>query len=145
MSLRYPSDDSELRQIVRSETGYEDSPDELPQSRLDILIERAKGKVELTTGSTKWYSDKGLGYALAAYTAMRAKASMENVSLEGYTFGAESVTFADTDPETSQQLQQWAEDVKDGLDFSSVDTQQGVSPRNTSGYIGETYTREESL
>lgn len=142
MSLKYPTSDSELVQIVRGETGYEDTPDELPSSDMDVVIGQSKARMELETGSTAYYSDDGLGFALAAYTKMRAKAAVENVSLASYTIGDEQVSFHNADPETSQQLQQWAEDVRVGLDSSSVDSDTGLKPRNSSGYIGEQYGRD---
>lgn len=139
MSLRYPDDDFDLKEIVRAETSYEDSEDELPSSQLDTVVERAKGRLELETGSDQWYSDDGLGFALAAYACLRAKAAVENVPLSSYSIGDEDVSFSNTDPEVSQQLSQWAEDVKTGLDATDVDSSVGARPTNTSGYIGETY------
>lgn len=139
--VKFPSDKSEISTIVRAETGYEDNDDELPQSDLDTIIDQAMGRVELKTGSSQWFSDDGLGFALAAYAKMRAKAAMENVPLSSYTLGAEQVSFNEADPETSQQLQQWAEDVRVGLDASSVDDDTGKMPSNTAGYIGETSLR----
>lgn len=139
MSLRYPKNNAETKTIVRAETSYEDLPDELPSDQLDTLVERAKAKLEMTTGSGAWYSDDGLGFALAAYASMRAKAAVENISLSSYSIGDESASFDADDPETSQQLQQWAEDVSDGLDASSLDESVGPTPTNTSSYIGTSY------
>jgi len=133
MSLRYPTTDSELTTIVRDETSYDDTADELPQSQLDTIIERAKAKIELTTGSSKWYADDGLGFALSAYACMRAKAAIENVPLSGYSLGDERVSFNADSPDDSQQLNQWAADVADGLDASAADTSVGPTPTNTSG------------
>lgn len=143
MSLKYPTDDTELEQIVRGETGYEDADGELPQSDMEVVIEQSKGRMELETGSDAYYTDDGLGYALAAYTKMRAKASVENVPLSSYNIGDEQVSFDTDDPEDSHQLQQWAEDVRVGLDASDLDTASGPTMQNTSGYIGESYVREE--
>lgn len=139
--VKYPSDKSDVSTVVRAETGYEDNADELPQSDLDTIIDQAMARVELKTGSNRWFSDDGLGFALTAYAKMRAKAAMENVPLSSYTLGAEQVSFNEADPETSQQLQQWAEDVRVGLDASDVDDDTGKMPSNTSGYIGETSLR----
>lgn len=139
MSLKYPTSDSELERIVRGETGYADHEDELPPQDMEIIIGQSKAKVELKTGSDKYYSNDGLGFALSAYAKMRAKASMENVSMASYTFGDEQVSFSDADPETNQQLRQWAEDVRIGLDSTDIDTDPSAKPRNTSGYIGEQY------
>ena len=143
MSLRYPDNDTELKTIVRGETSYDDTADELPETQLDTLVERAKAKLEITTGSSQWFTDDGLGFALAAYACMRAKAAVENVPLSGYSIGDERVSFDADDPSVSQQLQQWAEDVNDGLDYSNVDSSQGPTPTNTSGYIGESYIHEQ--
>lgn len=141
--MKFPKSDSELRQRVRDETSYEDHADELPQSQLDGIIGAAKGRLELETGSDQWYSDDGLGFALAAYTCMRAKAAVENVSMSSYSIGDEQVSFESASPEDSQQLQQWAEDVTVGLDASSLDTAQGPVPTNTADYVGESYIHED--
>lgn len=139
MSVKFPTTDSEVKDAVRSETSYEDTTDELPDSQLSDIIERAKGRMELETGSSAYYSDDGLGFALVAYTCMRAKAAVENISLRSYSLGDTDLTFKDTDPESSMQLEQWAQDVKVGLDGSDLDSSQGPVMKNTSGYIGETY------
>jgi hypothetical protein len=144
MSTRYPEDDLELKEAVRDETSYENTEDELPESQLDGIIERSKGRLQLETGVADgaWYSDRGLGFALGAYACMRAKAAVENISLSSYSLGDEQVSFTNTDPDSSQQLQQWAEDVNVGLDASSLDQPQGPTPTNTSGYIGEDWTHD---
>lgn len=143
MTLKYPTTDSELEQIVRGETGYEDAEGELPTSDMEVVIEQSKGRMELETGSDAYYSDDGLGFALAAYTKMRAKAAVENVPLSSYNIGDEQVSFDTDDPEDSHQLQQWAEDVRVGLDASDLDESQGPGMQNTSGYIGESYVHGE--
>lgn len=144
MSLRYPTTDDELISIVRGETGYEDNSDELPATRMDVVIERSKGRLQMETDVSdgEWYTDDGLGFALGGYACMRAKAAVENISLSSYSIGDEDVTFDTDDPEDSHQLQQWADDVAAGLDKSDADTDTGKMPRNTSGYIGETYTND---
>lgn len=142
MSLRYPDTDGELKEIVYDGTSYEDSPDELPESQLDTIVEQAKAKVELTTGSSNWYSDDGLGFALAAYTKMRAKSAVENIGLSNYSLGAEDVSFHHADPDESLQLEQWAEDVNDGLDASNVTESGNLQPKDAAGYVGETYYTE---
>lgn len=142
MSKRYPKNDNELKARVRDETSYEDTADELPSSQLDGIVEAAKGRVELETGSDQWYADDGLGFVLAAYTAMRAKAAIENVPLASYSIGDEQVTFDDDTVEDSAQYQQWAEDIRIGLDASSLDDPKGPTLQNSTGYIGETHTPE---
>lgn len=134
-----PTSDSDVKTAVRAETQYADNVDELPDSELSTLIERAKHRVALETGSTAWYSDSGMGLVLIAYTCMRAKAAVENAAIVSYSLGDESVQLRNATPETSQQIQQWADDVRVGMSASSVDSSSRIKPRNTSGYIGETY------
>lgn len=143
MSLKFPTSDTEVKTIVRGETSYEDTADELPSTQLDTILERAKGKIQLRTGATNWYSDNGLGYALAAYTCMRAKAAVENVPLSDYSLGDEELSFDPDDPESSQQLNQWAQDVKDGINASSATLSNSPNPTNSSEYIGTDYVHTE--
>lgn len=145
MSLRYPATDSELKTIVRDETSYEDTSDELPDSQLDTIVEQSKAKLQLSTGVSDgvWYSDDGIGFALASYTKMRAKSAVENIGLSNYSLGAEDVGFHHADPEDSLQLQQWAEDVNDGLDASDLDSSGNLQPENSAGFVGENYYRED--
>lgn len=134
-----PTSNADVKAAVRAETQYEDNPDELPDAELDTLLERAKHRVSLETGSTDWFSDSGMGLVLIAYTCMRAKAAVENASIVSYSLGDESVQLRNADPETNQQIQQWADDVRVGLNASTVDSSTRLKPKNTSGYIGETY------
>lgn len=134
-----PTSDSDVKTAVRAETQYADNVDELPDAELTTLIERAKHRVALETGSTDWYTDSGMGLVLIAYTCMRAKAAVENAAIVSYSLGDESVQLRNATPETSQQIQQWADDVRVGMSASSVDSSSRIKPRNTSGYIGETY------
>lgn len=131
--------DEELTARVRSETSYENTPDELPQAQLDEIIEGAKHKTFLETGQDTWFSDSGLGFALAAYVKMRAKASVENFAIQNYNLGDQQVTTRNADPDDSQQIQQWADDVATGLENSSDVTSTGGDPTisNTAGYIGD--------
>jgi hypothetical protein len=135
--------DTELKAAVRAETSYEDTADELPDSQLTDLIDRAKHKTALETGSEKWYSDSGLGFALVAYTCMRAKSAVENAPIVQYNLGDESVQLRNADPDTSQQVQMWASDVQTGLDASAVDQNTGPQMTNTSSYIGEDYVYDD--
>lgn len=134
-----PRSNVEVKDAVRAETQYEDSERELPEQDLNSILERAKHRVSLETDSTNWYSDSGIGMVLIAYTCMRAKAAVENAFVQSYSLGDQQVTVRNADPETSQQIQQWAEDVRVGLNASSLDAEQGPTPTNTADYIGETY------
>jgi hypothetical protein len=139
MSQRYPADDTELAAAVRAETSYEDTEDELPQSQLTHLIERSKAKLELETGVSSWFSNDGIGFALVAYTCMRAKAAVENISMSSYEIGAEQVDFHHADPEDNMQMQQWADDVNTGLDATDVDDSGNLQMADGAGYMGESY------
>lgn len=135
------TDDTTLKSRVRNATGYEDNQDELPETQLDSIVNDAKLKVAIKTGSEAWYTDRGLSLVLYAYTCMRAKAAVENIAIVSYSLGNESVNMRNADPEDSQQIQQWADDIRDGLDASDADTKQRLSMANTSGYIGEQYIK----
>lgn len=132
--------DTELKDRVRSATDYADDSEEgIADSDLDNIIKDAKSKVFLETRSKSWYTNDGLGFALIAYTCMRAKAQVENFAISSYELGNESVTTRNATPEQSQQIQQWADDVRTGLNASELDKSTKQKMRNTSGYIGENY------
>ena len=133
--------DTELKQKVRADTQYDDNTDELPESTLDVLIETAKLRVKLKTGSDEWFTDAGLGLVLLAYTCMRAKVAVENVNIEEYQLGNQRVRTRNADPETSQQMQQWAEDIRVGLNASDTYKPQRPGLQNSSSYIGDDYIR----
>ena len=134
------TEDSELKERARSATGYADDSDEgILESDLDNIVKDAKTKVYLETQSTDWYSDDGLGFSLLAYTCMRTKATVENFAIVKYSLGNESVTTRNATPEQSQQIQQWADDVRSGLNASSLDKSTKPKMQNTSGFVGEDY------
>lgn len=128
--------DSELRERVRGFTSYEDNEDELPQSQLDEVIKTTKDLVELETGSSSYYSDKGLGVVLLFYTCIEVKAAVENHEISAYQLGDESVELDNVPADESAQYDRWARNVKRGLNGSSA-VQSGASMSNTSSYIGE--------
>lgn len=131
--------DAQLKARVRTATQYANNEDELADSDLDNIVDDAKLKVYLETGTDQWYTDSGIGLVLYAYTCMRAKAAVENISIEKYTLGNETVTMRNADPEDSQQIQQWADDIRTGLSASSLNTTSKPTIVNTSEYIGENY------
>jgi hypothetical protein len=106
---------------------------------LTHLIERSKAKLELETGVSSWFSNDGIGFALVAYTCMRAKAAVENISMSSYEIGAEQVDFHHADPEDNMQMQQWADDVNTGLDATDVDDSGNLQMADGAGYMGESY------
>lgn len=131
------TNDTELETAVRHETGYETS--DLSDSRLDSILDRAKQNVALRTGSSDWYTDSGLGFALFGYACIRAKSSVENIPLDSYNLLDEDVSFDTDDPDDSIQLQQWHSDVQTGLANSSVADGTSRLPSNSADYIGESY------
>lgn len=135
--------DSELKTAVRADTQYDDSEDELSDTDLETLINRAKQRLYLQTDSTEWYSDSGLGLALFGYACMRVKSAMENIPLDSYSLGDEDVSFDTDDVDDSLQMQMWAEDVSTGLDASTVDATNARLPQNSADYIGEDYIHDD--
>lgn len=135
-------DESELLDRVRAATGYEDSPEELPATQLSSIFDTAKLHVSLKTGADDFFNDDGLALVLFAYTCMRAKAAVENIPLSSYTLGDEQLSFESSDPDGSQQLQQWAEDVAVGMAALDSGTKDARVPTNTSQYVGNTFVEE---
>lgn len=133
------TDDRDVKDRVYASTNYEDSTDELPETQLDTLLDISKGRMVNDVGTDKWYTERPLGDALVAYTCMRCKAAIENFAISGYTMGDETVQTRNADPDDSQQIQMWAEDIQAALNKSSVDSSTSQKMRNTSGYIGESY------
>ena len=134
--------DAELKTAVRADTQYDDSDDELSDTDLDTLINRAKQRLYLKTDSTEWYSDSGLGMALFGYSCMRVKSAMENIPLDSYSLGDEDVSFDTDDPDNSLQLETWADDVRVGLETSSIDAKNARLPQNSADYIGDDYIHD---
>lgn len=142
MEDHHITDDEALKEAVRADTQYEDNPDELPDSTLDAIISTAKLRVEMKTGSTEWYSDPGLGLVLLAYTCMRAKSSVENVPIDEYQLGNQRVRTKNTRAETNQQLNQWAQDVRDGLNASDTYSPQRPTMQSTGDFVGNDYIHD---
>lgn len=132
--------DTELETAVRHETGYEVS--DLSDDRLGSIIDRAKHRLNLRTGASDWFSDSGLGLALFGYACIRAKASIENIPLDSYNLLDEDVSFDTDDPDDSIQLQQWHQDVQEGLSNSGAASQTSRLPSNSADYIGESYIED---
>jgi len=131
--------DSELKTAVRDATSYDDVEDELPSTQLDGLVEDAKREMYGRTGSQQWYADVNYGQALKAWTCITVKAAVENINIESYSIADESISLSNADPEDSQQIQLWMNQVSRALDDAEVDFDRGssnVSFSNTSAYIG---------
>lgn len=130
--------DPELKTAVRDATSYEDSGDELPDSQLDGHLDDAKREMYGRTGSDEWYSDVNYGQALKSYTCIVAKAAVENINIVSYNIGDEQIALRNADPDDSQQIQLWAQQVSRSLDDSEVnfENEQNLGLSNTAGYIG---------
>lgn len=134
--------DQELEVAVRDKTSYDSNADELPgdyqSGQFHGILNDAKRYLYMVTGTDQWYSDIGYGQALIALTSMKAKEAVENVNIEAYGIGDETLSFSNADPETSQQLQAWEAEMWDGIDESDLPevTEEGPSFSNTASYVG---------
>lgn len=142
------TDDEELLEAVRDKTSYSDTADEWPGSWDDQNgevtgqaggnIDDAKRILYMRTGSDKWYTDVAYGQALVALAAMKAKEAVENINIERYGIGDETLSFSNADPEDSQQIRSWSDEIDEALDQSEVafEDKQDFGMKNTSSYIG---------
>jgi hypothetical protein len=140
------TDDEELLTAVRAKTSYADSSDEWPgtyssgsiSDQAGENIDDAKRVLYARTGSTEWYADTAYGQALVAMAAMKAKEAVENINIERYGIGDETLAFSNADPESSQQIQSWSSEINEMLRQADVqfDNSQDLEFRNTSAYIG---------
>lgn len=134
--------DGELVEAVRAKTSYEDSPDELPGAantgQLEHIIQDAKRYLYAKTGSDKWYTDTAYGQSLVALLALKMKEAVENINIERYGIGDETLSFSNADPEDSQQVVSWSSEMNEMLDKSGVQfpNKQDLNMRNTASYIG---------
>jgi hypothetical protein len=132
------TDDSELTSAVRDATSYDDTADELPSSQLSGLVDDAKREMYGRTGSKDWYSDVNYGQALKAWTCIVVKSAVENINIESYSIADESISLSNADPDDSQQIQLWMQQVSRALRDSEVQFEhtQDLGFSNTSAYIG---------
>lgn len=131
-----PQNDTDLKELVRSLSGYDDNPDALPKSDLDSVVRTSKLRLKNKYNSMAWYSDSGYGEALLGLTLIRSKARVENYSLSEWEIGNQSVSVDADDPEDSQQLQDWNDMVNNGVENADVDEQSNTGFRNTGSMIG---------
>lgn len=129
---------SELLYAVRDKTSYSDTGDEWPAEQADGNLKDAQRILYARTGSDKWYDDVAYGQALVALTAMKAKEAVENVNIDSYGIGDEMLSFANADPDSSQQIQSWSSEVNEMLKEAGVnfEKEQDLNFSNTSAYIG---------
>jgi hypothetical protein len=139
MSVKEITSNSELITRVRAATGYDES--DLSTTDMESIVSTTKLRLSTETDATDWYADSGLGLALYAYTCMRVKAAVENIPLQSYSLGDESVAFDTSDESDSMQMQQWVEDVNVGLQSSDAVDQTTRLPSNSADYIGSSSVR----
>lgn len=142
------TDDQELLEAVRDKTSYSDTTDEWPgsyDSQNSEITGQAGGNVDdakrilyMRTGSEQWYTDLAYGQALVAMAAMKAKEAVENINIQSYGIGDETLSFTNADPDDSQQIRSWSSEVNEALQRSDVEFEheQDLGFKNTSSYIG---------
>lgn len=128
-----PSNRTELIELVRALTGYDDTADQLPQDQLTSLVQIAQLRLA-NKADDDFFTDAGLGQALLGYTAILAKAEVENYSVSGYTIGATSIDTSGAGRDDAAQLKRWATLVREGLDESAAYEASG-GLRDSAGYI----------
>jgi len=130
--------DDELKTAVRDATSYDDAEDGVPESQLDGLLEDAKRELYGRTGSSEWYNDINYGQALKAWTCITVKSAVENINIDSYNIANESISLTNADPDSSQQIELWMNQVSRGLNQSEVNftNEQDLQFTNTSAYIG---------
>lgn len=129
-----PDNDSEVKTYVRTLTDYVDDPDQLPEPKLDNLIDLAKLEIYNKTDSDAFYDDSGLGEALIGATAIMAKARVENYSVSSWSIGDQTIDVQGASDQEAVQFQQWNNMVVNGLESSSASG--SGSPSSTTEYIG---------
>jgi len=130
--------DPELKDAVRDTTSYSETNDELPPAQLDGLLDDAKREMYGRTGSQEWYTDVNYGQALKSWTCIISKAAIENINIDSYNIADETISLSNADPDDSQQIRVWMNQVSRSLRQSDVqfENSQDLSFSNTSAYIG---------
>lgn len=134
--------DSDLETAVRDKASYGSNSDELPGSadsgQFQGVMQDAKRHLYMKTNSDEWYSEVAYGQALVALTALKAKEAVENINISSYGIGDENLRFTDANPESSQQIVAWSDELNEALEQSDLDFDGGGKPSfsNTSSYLG---------
>lgn len=113
------SEKSELKDAVRGETLYADEADELPASKLDQIISNAQMLIHAKTGSDQWYSDRGMGLVLLGYTCAKAKAAVENMTVQSLSLDPISIEARDSRG-NEVQFTQYEEMISVGMTATDV-------------------------
>lgn len=131
--------DTELDERVRAETGYDDTPDELPQADLDTLRANAKLRLAVDGGvDDGWYDERALGMALLGVTCIKAKARVENYSVSSWSLGGGDVSIDVRDSDgDSIQMTEYENMVQMGMARAdSVNATHTATNINSASYIG---------
>jgi len=128
-----PSSRADVKAYVRGLTDYSDTPDELPETALDTLVDLAKLKIANKVDGADFYVDSGLGQALVGTTAILAKERVENYSISSWSVGDQSVTVDSTSNDS--QLESWNDLVLEGMAASSATPSDGDGLRNTTEFM----------
>jgi hypothetical protein len=131
------ADESELKSLVRTLTGYDNntvSNDDL-ENHIQIAQLRLTNKVDLDTSTSgdPFYDDIGLSQALLFTTALFTKAEVENVSVDSWDVGDVFIETRRAGDDEQAQFQQWAEYVREGIQSSDV-TDIGPLPNVSHSY-----------
>jgi len=130
-----PSDQNDVVDYVRGLTDYDDTPDQLPSTALETLIDLARLRIYNSVGSKQFYADAGLGQALVATTAILAKERVENYSIASWSVGDQSVTVEGSG--TAEQFNDWNDIVLEGLQASDATPSASGGLRNTTSFMTE--------
>ena len=106
------TDDSDLTDAVRAETGYDDGA--IEPSDFDSLIDSAKRDLALRADITSFYDDRGTAVALWGILCVKAKSHAENQPVVTDNIGPDDVTFRTTDG-SSLQVSQYEQAIQRGL------------------------------
>ena len=136
MTTHNLTSDSELKEVLRALTMYDDTEDELPTSTLDSQIKGAKIKLstKLDIDPDDWYNDSGLSTALLGTTMILAKCAVENYSITRWDIGGQYIDVSGAGDTDQPQFNEWAEMVTDGLKDAGAFNSQVPSFSKT--YVG---------
>lgn len=135
------TDDSELRDAVRTETQYTEST--LSTDDLKGLVDSGKRVLALRADVSDFYGDRGLAVALLGVVAAKAKGASENQPVRVDNIGPNDVTFRTSDG-SSLQLGQYEEMTQLGLSNATAvdDAIQGIEFTNT--HFNDAYRTDRS-
>lgn len=109
------TDDAQLRNAVRMETGYDEET--ISIERLKALVESAKRVLALKADVTSFYDERGLAVALQGVTCAKAKGEVENSPVRAENIGPTDTRFRTTDG-SSLQVAHYEQMVELGLSSS---------------------------